>query len=488
MPTPVIHWFRRDLRLADNPALFAASQNGSPVILLYVHDDTTAGDWTSGAASNWWLHHSLQSLTRDLAPYGNRLVFRTGPAVEVVRDLALETKASAVFFTRCYEPWSTEEERMLAQELGAVGIAARRFGGNLLFEPESLKTGAQHPFKIYTPFYKAALKQLQTEGIKPRPEILLAPESFPPGDDLASWQLCPAKPDWSSGLAQNWQPGEQGAEAALEHFIDGAIDSYGRDRDWPGIRGTSRLSPHLHFGEISPRVCWHHALTSSAIENGFPSQGAEVFLKELVWREFSHHLLHHNPDLPTRPFREKYAAFPWRRDKTHLAAWQRGLTGYPLVDAGMRELWHSGWMHNRVRMITASFLIKHLLIDWREGQKWFWDTLVDADLANNAASWQWVAGCGADAAPYFRIFNPVLQGERFDPEGSYIKRWLPELARLPAKYIHAPWQAPASVLKQADITLGKDYPHPIVDHSAARNRALAALKSLESLLDQNPAG
>ncbi len=478
MPDTVIHWFRQDLRLEDNPALTAAVASGASVIPLYILDDETPGQWRPGGAGRWWLHHSLAALDAGLRERGSRLVLRRGVAAGVLPQLVAETGASAVTFTRAYEPCNAALESGIERALDKDGITVRRFGGNLLFEPEAILTGSGGPFKVFTPFYKACLAGPPPKAPVPAPETIPAPGTFPPGDCLEDWDLLPTRPDWAGGLRESWVPGEVGAAGRLDRFLDEAVVRYGTDRDRPDRMGTSRLSPHLHFGEIGPRTVWHR-VSLFADADGAAASGAQAFLRELVWREFSHHLLHHWPEFPEAPFRADFARFPWREDPEGLRAWQRGRTGYPIVDAGMRELWETGWMHNRVRMIAASFLVKDLLVPWQDGEAWFWDTLVDADLANNAAGWQWVAGCGADAAPYFRIFNPVLQGEKFDPDGRYVKRWVPELAGLSAKFMHRPWEAPPEVLEAASVVLGGTYPAPIVDHGMARRRALDALASLK---------
>ena len=479
MNAPVIHWFRRDLRLGDNPALGAAARSGAPLIALYIFDDETPGRWRPGGAGRWWLHHSLESLDCALRQRGSALMLRRGPAVDVLPRLAAETGARAVYATRRYEPWAAEEENRLAERLVATGVEFRRFGGTLLFEPEAIRTQSGGPFRVFTPFHRACLAAPPPAAPLAIPDVLPVPAVRPRSDRLVDWGLLPAKPDWSGGLGETWTVGEGAANRCLDDFLDDALVRYPADRDRPAVDGTSRLSPHLHFGEISPRVCWHRVALAADVRGGGLGVGAASFLRQLVWREFSAHLLHHAKELPDAPFRPAFAAFPWRDDADGLAAWQRGLTGFPIVDAGMRELWHSGWMHNRVRMIAASFLVKDLLIPWQIGERWFWDTLVDADLANNAAGWQWVAGCGADAAPYFRIFNPVLQGEKVDPDGAYVKRWLPELAGLPAGFVHRPWQAPPAVLAPAGVLLGETYPWPLVDHPTARRRALDALARLK---------
>ncbi len=474
MSAPVIHWFRRDLRLADNPALTAAAAGGGPVIPLYVLDDETPERRAEGAAGRWWLHHSLRSLDGDLRRLGSALVLRRGWAVEVLSSLIEETGARAIHFTRGYAPGDAETESRLNDVLAPRGVACRRFAGSLLVEPEAVRTRSGEPFRVFTPFHRAC-RSVRVEAPLPAPSRLDGPATWPASDRIEDWGLLPTKPNWSGGLRESWEAGEGAAQRRLDTFIDAALARYAADRDRPARAGTSRLSPHLAFGEISPRDCWHRVALAAEAGGGAYASGGECFLRELAWRDFSYHLLHQSPDLAQVPFRREFAAFPWREDGAALTAWRRGLTGYPIVDAGMRELWRTAWMHNRVRMIAASFLVKDLLLPWQAGEAWFRDTLVDADPASNAANWQWVAGCGADAAPYFRIFNPTLQGEKFDPGGDYVKRWLPELAGLPAAVVHRPWEAPAAVLAEAGVTLGATYPHPLVDHACARRRALEAL-------------
>ncbi len=469
-----IVWFRRDLRLSDHLALAAALSDGVRVIPLYILDDETPGDWPMGGASRWWLAQSLQALDESLRGLGSRLILRRGRADRVLCKLAGETGAQAVYFTRGYEPFQRRLEERLKGELG---VAIRRFGGQILVEPEKLRNKSGEPFRVFTPFYKALLN-----GESPKPPLLPpkelpGPSSWPQSDKLESWELEPTRPDWAGGLRAAWTAGEAAAHRRLALFLDTMADSYPAQRNSPGTDGTSRMSPHLSFGEISPRQIWHATLDAAQLV-GKPNLGG-AYLREVVWREFSYHLLFHFPTLPEQPFKPEFAAFPWRNDDAALRAWQKGQTGYPIVDAGMRQLWQTGWMHNRVRMAAASFLIKHLMIPWQTGEAWFWDTLVDADLANNAASWQWVAGSGADAAPYFRIFNPVLQGEKFDPDGDYVRKYCPELARLPASAIHKPWEADAATLDRAGVVLGKTYPQPLVQHGAARDRALAAYEGVK---------
>ncbi|HTP77210.1 MAG TPA: deoxyribodipyrimidine photo-lyase [Rhizomicrobium sp.] len=465
---PVICWFRQDLRLADNPALAAAQADGSPIVALFVLDDETPGIWRAGGASRWWLHHSLQSLGDSLEEIGGSLVLRRGRAESVVCGLADEMGAKAVVWNRAYEPYAIERDKRLKAALLARGIGAESFGGSLLREPWEVRTAAGTPFKVFTPYWRAGFAQWQPSPPLPAPTSLRSAIAAIESESLADWNLTPSNPDWSGGLRTAWHPGEPSAQFQLSGFL-ARLSEYAGSRDAPAAAATSRLSPHLHFGEISPRQIWH------AVSSQPPSSSAEKFLSEIGWREFSHHLLFYNPQLPHAPLDPKFAAFPWSSDAEKFVRWTRGRTGFPIVDAGMRELWATGWMHNRVRMIAASFLVKQLGVDWRRGAEWFWDTLVDADLANNSASWQWVAGCGTDAAPFFRIFNPVLQGEKFDPHGAYVRRWVPELQLMPDEFIHKPWTAPSELRKGA-----KSYPEPIVDLAAARARALEAYRSLSA--------
>jgi deoxyribodipyrimidine photo-lyase len=480
---PVIVWFRQDLRLSDQRALIAACASGQPVIPLYILDEVSPGAWGLGAASRWWLNRSLKALAADFERLGSRLILRRGAAADVLDEVVASLSATTVFCQAAHEPWASALESDVHARLQRHGAVLKRMAGALLKRPDALRTkGSGEPFKVYTPFWRALVASEPPADPAPAPTQIAAPATWPKGDKLTDWNLHPTKPDWSMGFAE-WTPGEAGARARLDAFLDTGLHGYDGERNRPDRPGTSKLSPHLHLGEISPATCWYAAKYAGErhAARGTPAdKGLETFLKELVWREFSAHLLVHWPTLPEMPFKPAYGAFPWAKDEPGLEAWQKGQTGYPIVDAGMRQLWHTGWMHNRVRMIVASFLIKDLLIPWQSGQAWFWDTLVDADLASNAASWQWVAGSGADAAPYFRIFNPVTQGETYDPDGAYVRRWVPELAKLPNGHIHEPWTAPPMVLSAAGVTLGKTYPRPIVDHKMARDRALAALKTLKT--------
>ena len=480
MTPPVLLWFRQDLRLQDNPALTAALQTGAPVVPVYVLDDAGAGAWAPGGAARWWLHHSLASLAASLRALGSRLVLARGESGEVLRRLIKTTGARAVYWNRRYEPMVIARDQAIKAELTAMGVEAKSFNSALLFEPHTIANKQGKPFQVFTPFWRHCLEQPIAPLVKFSAQALPALPSWPASLSLAQYELLPHLP-WADGFAASWAPGEVGAQQRLKEFVAGAVATYADRRNLPDTEGTSRLSPWLHFGEIGPRQIWA-ALQSRAKASGvFPaSNGERVFLSEVGWREFAHHLLFHFPHTPDRPLRMDFEKFPWADDPggARLRAWQRGRTGYPIVDAGMRQLWHTGWMHNRVRMITASFLVKHLRLSWTHGAAWFWDTLVDADLANNTLGWQWTAGCGADAAPYFRIFAPVLQGEKFDAHGDYVRHWVPELARLPVKWMHRPWEAPVDVLAAAGVALGESYPRPIVDHAAARTAALAAFKAL----------
>jgi deoxyribodipyrimidine photo-lyase len=466
-------WFRRDLRLADHAALAAAVAHASCVVAVYVHSPEDDGEWRPGAASDWWLHHSLLRLDEALRGLGIALTVRRGPPARELPAVAAETGANCVYWNRLYEPATVARDTGLKADLRSRGFTCESFGGALLCEPSQLRTAQGGPYKVFTPFWRACQPSLEAlPAPLPPPARLRGPPSAPRSEAIAALGLLP-QPRWDAGLAAHWQPGEAGAHARLEDFCLAGLADYETDRDRPDRPGSSRLSPHLHFGELSPRQCLA-AVRNAVVDRPDARRSAAVFAREIGWREFAHHLLHHFPYTATRPLDERFARYAWSEDATLLEAWQRGRTGYPLVDAGMRELWATGWMHNRVRMIAASLLVKNLRQPWLAGARWFWDTLVDADLANNTLGWQWTAGCGADAAPFFRIFNPVLQAARHDPQRSYLRRWLPELARLPDAWIHRPWQAPAHVLVAAGVTLDETYPRPVVDFATSRREALAA--------------
>lgn len=472
-PKPVILWFRKDLRLDDNQALNAAHLSGRPVIPLYIREAGT-GAAPLGAAQAWWLHHSLEALDGSLLKRGGRLLLASGQALEVLCALIRDSGAEAVFWNRRYDPPGIAVDIRIKQELEKQAIDARSFGGQLLHEPSRLMTGSGAPYRVYTPFWRALEKTGEPKPPLDAPSKLRLASKLPASESLASWKLLPTKPDWARDFVDLWTPGEEGAQERLGSFVEEALDGYKENRDYPAKHATSMLSPHLALGEISPARIWD---ATRGLSKRVPASDIVHFRKEIAWREFSYHLLFHFPRLASANWNDRFDGFEWRDDGEGFEAWRRGMTGYPIVDAGMRQLWRYGWMHNRVRMIAASFLIKDLMIAWRRGEAWFRDTLVDADPANNAASWQWVAGSGADASPFFRIFNPVLQGEKFDPAGDYVRAHMPELRGLAAKYIHRPFEAPKSVLDEAGIILGQTYPEPIVDHARARDRALAAYKA-----------
>lgn len=468
-PTTIV-WFRNDLRIADNPALSAALTTGGEVWPVYILDDEAAGAWRAGGAARWWLHQSLTSLQASLAKLGLRLRLRRGDSLREIERLVADSGAGNVLWNRRYDPWAIAQDKAIKTWLDGRGIETHSFNGSLGREPWEVHRAGGEPYKVFTPFWRAWAE------LGPLPAPLPTPAAMVPAvpvdaDALNNLGLLPTKPDWAGGLRASWEPGEAAALAALDDFLEERASDYRAARDFPARPGVSRLSPRLHHGELSPRQIWHAAQRE-------PDAGIDAFLRQLVWREFGYHLLYHFPHMPDTPLRPEFANFPWADEPSLLRAWSRGQTGYPLVDAGMRELWHTGYMHNRVRLIAASFLTKDLLIPWQKGAAWFWDTLCDADLANNSMGWQWVAGCGTDAAPYFRIFNPISQGRKFDPDGAYVRRWVPELAGLPDDWIQEPAAAPADKLAAAGVRLGETYPRPIVDHAVARGRALAAFQDL----------
>lgn len=464
--SPSIVWFRDDLRLGDHPALNAAIHRGGPLILLYIREKDAARK--PGGAKRVWLHHSLQALKSDIEDRGGALILRTGLAADVIDALIEDSGARAVFWNRRYHEPDRDRDAAIKEALTERDVAVESFKANLLVEPWEVRTKAGTPYKVFTPFWRAAKDGMEVSDPLPAPKKLECVDKVLSAA-LDDWGLLPTQPDWGSKMLNHHTPGEAGAIARLTDFLDGPIEDYAQGRDRPDKALTSKLSPHLAHGEISPRQIW-----DACKDNEVTSR---KFLSEIGWREFSYTLLFYNPDLATENFADGYEAMEWDHDDQAFEAWTKGQTGYPFVDAGMRQLWATGWMHNRVRMVVASFLIKHLMIDWRDGEDWFWDCLLEADLASNAASWQWVAGTGADAAPYFRVFNPFGQGEKFDPNGDYVRQWVPELKDLPNKYIQQPWTAPDKVLNAAGIELDRDYPEPIVDHKQARERVLEAYKT-----------
>jgi deoxyribodipyrimidine photo-lyase len=475
-----IHWFRNDLRLADNPALHDAAERGA-VVPVFIWHPEAYGHWSPGGAKKWWLHQSLTSLAESLDKIGSRLIIRRGDPLAILKELCEAAKADAVVWNRRYEPALIEADKKVKRGLADADIDVKSFNGALLYEPWDIETKQGKPYQVYTPFSRTA--QAMPEPSKPlaAPTELKSPYKWPESEALKSLQLMPSI-QWYDGLAEAWDVSEKGAAKNLEAFVDDPIADYHHDRDIPSVRGTSRISPYLHNGELSPRQAYHAAVKRTrGNASDKLKDNAHHYIRELVWREFGYHVLYHFPHTPEKPLREKYEDFPWvdmREGRHTLEAWQKGQTGYPIVDAGMRQLYATGWMHNRVRMIVASFLTKHLLISWHEGAQWFWDTLVDADLASNTLGWQWAGGCGADAAPYFRIFNPITQGEKFDEDGEYVLKWCPELKDVPKKYLMKPWECPSEKLEEAGVTLGEDYPEPIVDHKEARQRALDALSEV----------
>ncbi len=466
--SPAILWFRQDLRMGDHAALQAAIAGGRPIVPLYILDDDAAGAWRMGGASRWWLHHSLLSLQASLTAAGAPLVLRRGASVAVLQALMNETGAREIHAGRMHEPWArTLDAAVEAAMPGALNLHRT----STLFDHDDIRTKTGGVYGVYTPFAKGLRLRGDPAPALPAPGRIMA-AGTPTSDRLEDWGLLPTKPDWAAGFRATWQPGEAAAHERLDAFVQKAVHGYDTTRNLPGEPGTSMLSPHLHWGEISPGQVWSAA--AAAARGG---EGVSVYLSEILWREFAAYVLWHNPHLPEQPLRPRFANLPARDAPAERHAWERGLTGVPIVDAGMRQLWHIGWMHNRVRMIVASFLVKHMLMPFRVGEDWFWDTLVDADLASNAASWQWVTGCGIDSQPFFRVFNPVSQGEKFDAAGAYVRRWVPELSKLPDSWVHAPWTAPDLVLRAAGVRLGSTYPRPIVDLAEGRQRALEAYRT-----------
>jgi len=474
---PVIVWFREDLRLSDNPALVSALETGAPLILLFVLDDETDGLRQPGGASRWWLFRSLKSLAQDIAALGGRLILRRGESRRIVEDILSTSGADRIFWNRRYGEAEVALDKAMKADLGDQSVDVHSFNGRLINEPWTIKTKSGGPFRVFTPFWKACNASAQREQPLPSPNRLPPYSSEIASDEIEPWDLMPSRPNWASDFARIWTPGEHGARLLMDEFFSGKIADYADRRDEPGTDVTSRLSPHLAFGEISPRqIRW----VTEWPDTPGSEENKRKFLTEIGWREFAYHLLFHNPNLATVNLQSKFDRFEWAEPDEAFDAWKRGQTGYPLVDAAMRQLWQTGWMHNRCRMVVGSFLVKHLLINWQHGEEWFWDTLVDADQANNPVAWQWIAGSGADAAPFYRVFNPILQSRKFDPDGTYIRSFCPELAALNNSQIHEPWTVTPMELKSAGIILGKTYPHPIVDHQWARQRALAMFAKVKS--------
>ena len=467
-----IVWFRQDLRVKDNPALSWAVEQGN-VIPIYILDNINAGDFTPGEASQWWLHHSLNKLDKELNEH--LLIFKGDPKA-IIEQLVNEHRVDHVVWNRCYEPWQRERDSDIKQALKNKQVSAKSFNGSLLWEPMKIAKNDGTPYKVFTPYYRnGCLKAQEPRYPVASPSLITYAKHSILSEPLDALKLLPSL-NWDTEFSNLWQPGEEGAAIKLSNFIENAATQYKEARNIPSVTGTSLLSPHLHYGEISPNQAWYAILDAFG---GRDNDDIDTYLSELGWREFSYYLLYYWPDLPVKNFNQKFDKFSWDDNPAFLKAWQQGQTGVPIIDAGMRQLWQTGYMHNRVRMVVGSYLVKNLRTDWRKGERWFWDCLLDADLASNSAGWQWVAGSGADASPYFRVFNPILQGEKFDKEGEYVKHYCPELSKLPKKYIHKPWEAPADVLRSSDIELGKDYPNPLVDLKASRQSALDAYTDIK---------
>lgn len=459
----IVLWLYRDLRLQDHPALTYAAKTGRDVIPLYIHDPDSEGDFAIGSASKWWLHYSLLSLQKKFKEAGSSLILRQGEPIKVFEQLLKEYPIEEVCWTKRYQPNLIKRDNQVASALNKKGVITTTHEGNYLINPQELLNKSFQPYKVFTPFYNASLKEW--DPVKPLPVPKLTLKKRIPTLKVEELGLLPKIP-WDKGIRKAWDPGSEGAQKLLFTFQKESAKEYGTLRDFPALEKTSHLSPHLAFGEVSPGEIWR------ACE-------VEPYRRQLFWREFGNYFLYHFPNSTNSSWRKNFEKFPWKKDKRALEKWQKGHTGYPFVDAAMRQLWETGWMHNRLRMVVGSFLVKDLMIHWIEGAKWFWDTLVDADLGNNTLGWQWVSGGGPDAAPYFRIFNPISQGEKFDEEGAFIKQYVPELSRLPKKWIHRPWEAPESVLQEAGVVLGDNYPYPMIDHKEARNIALSAYQSIK---------
>ncbi|MGA8164491.1 MAG: deoxyribodipyrimidine photo-lyase [Waddliaceae bacterium] len=465
----IIVWHYRDLRMEDHPALSYAVSTKLPVLPLYIHDVAGDGPWAPGSAGKWWLHHSLQNLRERYLLAGSDLIIRKGNAKQVLAALLKEFPLKEACWIERYQPSRRQRDEAIRQWLDKHGCKVSVFQGNYLMDPDDVRTSKGKPYVVFTPFFRAVYATADWGGILLKPPDMQKGR-LPSSESLDDLHLLTKKP-WGKQIPCLWKPGRSGAEENLQYFCDHHLTSYESKRDFLAVNATSRLSPHLAFGELSPREVWERCSKLP-----YP----EPFLRQLLWREFSNAFLYHFPSSTEHSWREEFEQYPWADNAKALAQWKQGKTGYPIVDAAMRQLWETGWMHNRARLIVGSFLVKDLFIHWIEGARWFWETLVDADLANNTLGWQWVAGSGPDAAPYFRIFNPILQGKKFDPEGSYVRTYVPELAKLPTRWIHTPWEAPASLLADAGIVLGKDYPLPMVDHGQARRKALKGYQNIKS--------
>jgi len=476
---PVIFWFRRDLRLRDNPALRWAAEQQRPVICVFIFDDLSS-EWNLGGASRWWLHHSIESLQQDLKAAGNRLRLFAGNTTETLKTIVDATDACALAWNRRYEPELIELDKNIKASYKEQNIEVFSAPGNLSHEPWQVAREGRYPYKVFTAYWRASLKHQSLPVTATVTKLKTSSKKLKSELTLTQLNLLPTL-SWAEDFPNHWTPGERGADKNLKSLLKAPITEYDQARDIPSVDGTSQLSPHLAFGEITPRQI--NASVAKKLKNGSlkADDNVETFLKEIGWREFAYHLLYHFPHTPENPLDIRFKKFPWKKiNPKTLQRWQKGNTGIPLIDAGMRQLWQTGWMHNRVRMVVGSLLIKNMGYHWLEGARWFWDTLVDADLASNTMGWQWVAGSGADAAPYFRVFNPLRQGERFDPEGEYVRRWVPEIAGLPNKHIHSPWTASPAELQQAAIILGETYPKPIVDLKTTRVEALERFAKIKT--------
>lgn len=463
-----IHWFRQDLRLTDNPSLYEAGEY-EYVLPIYILDDENAGFFKMGSASRLWLHHALTSLNNSLE---NSLTCYQGEALQILLRLVDALPVKAVFWNRCYEPWRMKRDKKIKQQLQGKGIFSSSFNGSLLWEPWEINKTDGTPYKVFTPFYqKGCLGTHPPRRPIKKPKKICFYQEITESISIDKLGLLPKK-SWPQSIEKSWQISETGAHNKISFFLEKGLSHYKRGRDYPSKPYPSRISPYLHFGQISPHQIWE------VIRSQEPTEHTAHFCSELGWREFSYNLLFYNPELPWHNFQQKFERFPWEDNRTLLEYWRQGKTGIPMVDAGMRELLQTGYMHNRMRMIVGSFLVKNLLLHWHHGERWFWECLVDADLANNSSGWQWIAGCGADAAPYFRVFNPVTQGQNFDADGTYIRRFIPEIAALPNTHLFSPWKTPKKILQNARVILGQTYPYPIVDLQDSRKRALAAFKSL----------